>query len=155
MTRSIGNLMNILLGLAAFILGIFVPFQAIMNSRMSVLSGSNLFATFISFSGGFLIISLVFLFSGHSLPAISKIESIPPYLWLGGLVGCIFVLSANLLIPKIGSTAFIGLVVAGQIFISLIWDHFGLMGLPHNPISLIRLFGAAMLVSGALIVLYT
>lgn len=70
-------------------------------------------------------------------------------------MGCIFVLSANLLIPKIGSTAFIGLVVAGQIFISLIWDHFGLMGLPHNPISLIRLFGAAMLVSGALIVLYT
>lgn len=146
--------MNILLAISAFVLGIFVPFQAIMNARMSALSGSNFFATLVSFGGGFFIISMVYILSGQSIPALSKIESIPPYLWLGGLVGCIFVLAANVLIPRIGSTAFIGLVVAGQIAVSLVFDHFGIMGMPVNPLNWLRVFGAAMLLSGALIVLY-
>lgn len=146
--------MNILLALSAFILGVLVPFQAIINARMSALSGSNFFATLVSFGGGFFIISVVYILSGQSIPALSKIESIPPYLWLGGLVGCVFVLAANLLIPRIGATAFIALVVAGQMIVSLFLDHFGIMGMPVNPLSIVRFFGAAMLLSGALIVLY-
>lgn len=69
----------------------------------------------------------------------------------GGLFGTIFIALAILLIPQLGAATFIALLVAGQMFCSLAFDHFGLLGIPVQPASLVRLAGAGFLILGVIL----
>ena len=53
--------------------------------------------------------------------------------------------------PKIGPGLTFGLVVAGQLLTSMIMEHFQIMGTPHQPISIGRIAGMAMIVGGVVI----
>jgi len=46
----------------------------------------------------------------------------------------------------------ITLMVAGQLALSLILDHFGVMGVPQQPISLPRIAGVLLVIGGVLLV---
>ena len=59
---------------------------------------------------------------------------------------------AILLIPQLGAATFFALLVAGQMLCSLAFDHFGLLGMPVQPASLIRLAGAAFLILGVVMI---
>jgi transporter family-2 protein len=50
--------------------------------------------------------------------------------------------------PRIGATAGVTLLIAGQLVISLIFDHFGLLDTPVRPIDLGRLAGLLFLAIG-------
>lgn len=145
--------MKLLYILLAFLIGVLVPFQAIVNSRLANFIQSNITAAFISFTGGFLIFLTIVMLSPAPFPTWSKLSSLPPYAYIGGIIGSVFVLSAIILVPKLGSTGFVGLVVAGQLCISLILDHFGFLGLPVNPVGMARIFGAILLACGATLIL--
>ncbi|MCY1463333.1 putative inner membrane exporter, YdcZ [compost metagenome] len=74
------------------------------------------------------------------------------WVWIGGILGAIYVGSAVVVTPKLGASGFIILVVVGQIFIGLLIDHFGLMGLASKPITFLKLIGAAMILGGVFLV---
>jgi transporter family-2 protein len=42
-------------------------------------------------------------------------------------------------------------VIAGQMAVSVVIDHFGLMGFPEKPVSLARLVGVALIIGGMVI----
>jgi transporter family-2 protein len=44
------------------------------------------------------------------------------------------------------------LLVAGQMFGSIVFDHFGLMGVPVHPVSAVRIAGALLLVGGVVLI---
>jgi transporter family-2 protein len=46
----------------------------------------------------------------------------------------------------------IGLVIAGQLCMALLLDHFGWIGLPGREVNTLRLIGAGLLVVGALLI---
>ena len=71
-----------------------------------------------------------------------------------GAAAClaIFIALAIFLIPKLGAATFIALLVAGQMLCSLAFDHFGLLGIPVHPASLVRLAGAAFLILGVVLI---
>jgi transporter family-2 protein len=58
--------------------------------------------------------------------------------------------------PFIGpsAAAFIAAVVAGQLICSLLLDHFGLMNLPQQGLTVGRILGATMVFAGVLLVKY-
>ena len=64
----------------------------------------------------------------------------------------LMILAAAYAVPKLGVATTIVLMVAGQMMLSLILDHFGFMGVPKQPITLTRLAGVAMLIGGVLLV---
>ena len=99
----------------ALVIGCLVPYQAIINSQLAGKLGHPLPAALISFGGGFLIFLIINLFSPAYWPALRKSVSFPPYLFLGGAIGACFVISAIFIVPKLGATALVGLVVAGQL----------------------------------------
>ena len=72
--------------------------------------------------------------------------------WSGGLFGAIYIAISILLIPRLGAAIVIGLIVAGQMLGSLAFDHFGLFGIPVHPASLPRLAGAALLITGVILI---
>ncbi|ATH07354.1 hypothetical protein BIY24_05205 [Halobacteriovorax marinus] len=138
-----------ILGICA---GLLVPFQAIINSKLSSEIGHPLIAAFISFTGGFLVFLLFMLFGPVKFPSIANLASVNPFLLTGGLLGSCFVFAAIIAVPKIGSTAWISLIIAGQLLMSLILDHYGVLGLPIKPINLYRLGGAVLLFAGTFLV---
>lgn len=137
----------------AFTMGLLVPFQAIINSRLSSLIQSNISAALISFTGGFLVFLTLNLLLPIPFPSPSKLLSLPPYLLIGGLIGSVFVLSAIMIVPKLGSMGFVALIVTGQLVMSLTMDHFGILGLPVNSINPMRVLGALLLLGGAGLIL--
>lgn len=69
-----------------------------------------------------------------------------------GFFGAMFVGVAILMVPRLGAMVVVALVVVGQMFGSLAFDHFGVLGLPQHSASLSRFVGAALLIMGVVLV---
>ena len=73
----------------------------------------------------------------------------PLWLWTAGLMGLIVILSITFATPRIGATATIGILIAGQLAMGTVIDRFGLFGLERIPIDAWRVLGIALLAVGA------
>jgi len=73
----------------------------------------------------------------------------PAWMWLGGLTGLIIVLTITFAQPRIGATATIGILIAGQLVMGAVIDRFGLFGVDRIGISVPRGIGIALLGIGA------
>jgi transporter family-2 protein len=73
-------------------------------------------------------------------------------LYLGGLFGFVIIASLAFVFPRIGAAYAVVLMVAGQCVVALVIDHFGLMGMPREPLTAQRLIGVTLVAVGALIV---
>ena len=79
-------------------------------------------------------------------------KALPWWTWIGGLYGAIFVVSAAWGVPRLGVALTVILMVAGQILISVLLDHFGALGVPKQPLNLTRLLGVLLVFGGVLLV---
>ena len=59
----------------------------------------------------------------------------PAWMWLGGLMGLTVVSSITFAQPRIGATAVIGILIAGQLVMGAVIDRFGLFGVDQIGIS--------------------
>jgi transporter family-2 protein len=73
-------------------------------------------------------------------------------IWAGRFVSVAYVIGSLHLGPKIGATLLLALILAGQMAMSLLVDHLGLLGFPQHPVNLARLAGVVLLVAGALLI---
>jgi bacterial/archaeal transporter family-2 protein len=76
-----------------------------------------------------------------------------PWLWLGGVAGAIIVTAITFAGPRIGALATIAILIAGQLVMGVVIDHFGLFGVERINISATRIAGVVLLSVGALLVL--
>jgi len=143
--------MNVLI-LLALTAGAALPIQASLNGRLGKELGNPMLAALGSFVAGCLVLLVYLLATRTSFPSLGIVARIPPYLWIGGVLGGLYVTLAIILTPKLGVATTMGLVVAGQIGVSIILDHFGLLGLDKHPVSAGRLFGAILLAAGVILV---
>lgn len=135
----------------AVIAGIFIAIQAPTNAILGKASGSPVVAAFISFVVGMVALgAMVAATSGRVFAP--ELKGVPWYAWAGGLYGAFFVAMAAFAAPRIGVATMLTAAVAGQIFAALALDHFGLLGLARQPISLERIGGAALVLLGAVLV---
>jgi transporter family-2 protein len=73
----------------------------------------------------------------------------PLWMWAAGLMGLIVILSITFATPRIGATATIGLLIAGQLAMGAVIDRFGLFGLDRIEVGWPRYLGIALLAIGA------
>jgi transporter family-2 protein len=73
----------------------------------------------------------------------------PPWMWLGGLMGLTVVFAITFAQPRIGATATIGILIAGQLLMGAVIDRFGLFGVEQIGISWPRALGIGLLGVGA------
>ena len=76
----------------------------------------------------------------------------PWTLYLGGLFGFVIIASLAFVFPKIGAAYAVVLMIGGQCIAALTIDHFGLMGMPRDPLTMQRVIGVALVAAGALVV---
>ena len=138
----------ILYALAAAGAGFAASFQGAANSGLAARTGLG--AALVVNTTLVLIGSLVFFFATGSHSAFFPAGT-PWFLYIGGLCGFVFILANAFVFPKIGAASAVALVVLGQGAAALAIDHFGLMGLAHQPISSSRLAGLALIVAGVVL----
>ena len=73
----------------------------------------------------------------------------PAWMWLGGLMGLTVVGTITFAQPRIGATATIGILIAGQLVMGAAIDRFGLFGVDQIAISWPRALGIGLLSVGA------
>ena len=105
-------------------------------------------ASFLSICGTMLCALVAMLVLRPSLPSKEAFQSTQWWNWIGGPLGALIVLAGATLIPKLGAAPFICLVVAGQLFCSVLLDHFGLMGLPVAPVDGWKVLGVVLVIGG-------
>jgi transporter family-2 protein len=73
----------------------------------------------------------------------------PAWLWIGGLMSLFIVIAITVGPPRIGVTATIGIVIAGNLVSAALIDRYGFFGQDVIPIDRWRLFGLLLLAAGA------
>lgn len=131
--------------------GAMTAIQGPSNARLSLGLGSVINGAFFSFIIGTIALGIIAMFL-HVRPESQAVRSIPWWGWIGGLYGCLFVTSIAWGIPKLGVATTMTLVVAGQLILGVILDHYGALGTPAQPISMARLGGILLIIGGALLV---
>lgn len=145
---------NILYYLLALITGIALSTQSGVNSQLRSVLGNPVLASLVSFSVGTVaLIIYLSVFQPASFSTLTNLQGMTWYKWTGGLLGACIVSFIIIIAPRIGAANMVGLIVAGQIFIALVFDHFGLLGFTQHGISWIRIFGAALLIAGVFLIL--
>lgn len=131
--------------------GGMIALQAPTNVMLAKAGGSPVLAALISFAVGTATLFAVWLGSGNR-PAPAAFGALPWYAWIGGVYGAIYVGVAAFAAPRIGLASLITIGIAGQVAVALWLDHVGALGLPREPISLMRAGGALLVVAGVVLV---
>ena len=142
---------NLLAIIAVILAGGATALQAPTNAKLMGAVGSPVNAAFVSFAIGTAALGILAVIL-QARPDVAAARGLPWYVWIGGLYGAIFVVAAAWGVPRLGVALTITLMVAGQLLVGLVLDHFGAFGAPQNPISLGRIAGIALVLAGVLMV---
>ena len=136
----------------AVIAGVSVVIQQVVNASLRTALNSAVWAGFVSYAVGLACMALFALALRDPVPSASEAARLPWWVWSGGFFGAVFIALSVFLVPRLGAAAFIALLVAGQMLASVVFDHYGWMGLTQRPVDLPRLIGAALLIGGVVLI---
>jgi len=138
--------------LLALIAGAMMPTQAAINNKLAGYVASPVSAAFISFLIGTVGLFIYMVATRTPLGSLLNIKDAPPIAWIGGLLGAFFVTCTVILAPRIGVAMTFSLIVAGQMLITLVLDHFGFLGLDEKPVSIPRILGVLLIIGGVVLI---
>jgi transporter family-2 protein len=145
--------MRYLLMISTLFIGAILPVQAVLNTRLGKQTGGPLMGSLLSFLVGLICLLILNLFTNYTAFSQLKPSSVGPwYIWLGGLLGAVFVSCVILVNQQQGVALTFALIVAGQIFISLLIDHYGLFGSVVQHLSATKIIGALLIVAGLVLI---
>ena len=122
--------MTFLLLLAALAAGAANPFQSGLNAQLNKQLGQPIWASIYVYLSGLLVLVLIQVFTRESLPA-ARLIQVPWWAWLGG-----------------GVSIFTGASITASLVVSVLLDHFGLIGFERHAASPLRLAGCAVMIGG-------
>lgn len=119
-------MIKLLAMLASLLAGSMIAFQAPINARLGTIMGGPLVATFFSFAVGTVVLAVLLAVTGQ-IPALPKIGETAPWMWVGGLLGLVFVFTSIAVVPVLGAALMVSLFVAGQLIAALLIDKTGFL----------------------------
>lgn len=136
--------------LAAALSGTAMTVHAAVNGALSRTVGL-VATTFVVQAVGLLASGLALLVA-RSCGHLGAMAGVPPLLWTGGLLGVFIVFTMAFTVTRLGAGLAVAVVLTAQLIAALVFDHFGILGMPRAPASWTRLLGAGLLVAGAWLV---
>ncbi|MDL2212024.1 DMT family transporter [Erysipelotrichaceae bacterium OttesenSCG-928-M19] len=138
-----------------FLVSLFLPMQTAINTQLKNQVNSPLTAAMISFVIGTIFIFFVALFTNTSLTIPNNLLTLNNWwLWLGGLLGATWITINIYLFTNLGSIQATLMPLLGQIIMSMIIDHFGLLNSLQQPFDLTRLIGIILVLIGVILAVY-
>ncbi|MEL7001397.1 MAG: DMT family transporter [Bacteroidota bacterium] len=143
---------SLILIVLAITAGAVLPVQAALNGKMGRAVGDPVYAAFISFVVGSIALLAYLVATKTDLTTLSEAKTVDWSVWTAGILGGFYVACVIILAPKLGVALTFGLVVTGQLGISLLIDNFGLLGIPVHSISWQRIAGILLIIGGVVLI---
>lgn len=137
----------------ALLIGIAMTIQTAINSQLSERLYSPLQAGLLSFLIGTIVLACLVCFQSAPKPSLNLLMQLPWYLWIGGCLGVYAISMSIYTAPKLSFLTFSGIVIFGQIVMSMLLDQWGWLGAEKVPVNWQRLIGAALILIGVLFTL--
>ena len=134
-------------------IGIAMTLQTAINTQLREYLYSPLQAALFSFLVGTIVLAILVFFQQVPKPNLHEIVHLPWYMWLGGVLGVYAISLSIYAAPKLGYLTLTGLILFGQIAMSMLIDHFGVLGTEKAPINWQRLLGGVVIFIGVLLTL--
>lgn len=135
--------------LLAVLDGILVAIMLSMNGGLSQRYG-NYHATVLIHLTGLLLICLILW---RKQGKFNLHKKIPWFFYLAGPIGVLTVIINNLTILTLGVTATIALGLLGQTLTSLVFDHWGILGMPKRAFHKGKWIGVGLIIFGIVIMM--
>ncbi|MFN8160013.1 MAG: DMT family transporter [Solirubrobacterales bacterium] len=136
--------------LATIVVGALVTLQPPVNSELGRRTG-DLGAAFVSVSVTFAILGVAMLLFGD-FSSLSRLRGVPLIYLTGGIYGALFVAATLVTVRYLGAGVTIAVLVAVQLIVAAMLDHFGLLGLDVVALSPARVIGICVLIAGTILV---
>lgn len=145
--------MKIYLFALMLFIGVVLSLHLSMNAQVGVILKNSRMANAIFWTIG-AVTAIIIGLSGWDPAVFTHLKDVPVWLFIAGAMGAALVFGIAWTIPQIGAgTAFV-LMIAGQVIAGVIFSHFGLLGSPVDRISLIKILGVLLLISGVGIITF-
>jgi len=131
--------------------GGLVALQAPINSMLGRSVGTFQ-AAFVSFTIGTLLLAVIATLAKGGLGQIGEARQLSWYYLTGGLLGAAYVTTVLVTVRTLGAGGAVAATIAGQLTISVVIDHYGLLGVDRDPVSALKLVGVALLALGTFLV---
>lgn len=138
--------------LLAITVGMAGTAQAAINNRLNEFISNPIIVALVSFVVGSAALFVYIVASGGQLSSIWTAKNVPWIAWTGGILGAYFVACTVILVPRLGVALTFSLIIAGQMVLTLIIDHYAMFGVPERPISLARIGGVALIILGVVLI---
>jgi len=131
----------ILIGLAGGVaIGMQSPLASMISQRLGIFE-----SVFIVHVGGALIALIPMLILGSKL---SQWKCLPWYTLGAGFFGLGVIAAISFMIPRIGVAPALIILLAGQLLMGALLDHFGWLGLAQRPLDGARVIGLGVVMLG-------
>jgi transporter family-2 protein len=131
----------LLVGLAGgMAIGVQSPMSSMISQRLGMLE-----SIFIVHAGGALVVLIPILIFGSRL---REWRSVPWYTLGAGAFGFIVIASMSYMIPRIGIAGAMITLLAGQLIVGSLLDHFGWLGVTQRVLDLPRIIGLIVVMAG-------
>jgi bacterial/archaeal transporter family-2 protein len=137
--------------LIVVIAGAVLPVQAGLNAKVGKALESPVHASFLSFVIGTVALALYLLVTRQPAQW-QQWREIPAVAWSAGALGAVYITVTILAFPRLGAPLTFGLIVAGQMLISLLLDHFKVLVPVQHPVNIYRLLGVAFIIAGLVLI---
>jgi transporter family-2 protein len=135
----------------AFLAGSLLPIQGAFNTRLAAAAANPIHASLISFVVGTLALGAYSVVTRQAV-SWAGLASAPWYAWIGGLCGSVTLTAIILTYPRLGPGLGFGLLIAGQLVVSILLEHFDILVAQPHPISVLRVVGVALVLGGVVMI---
>ena len=136
--------------LLTIFLGVVLAVHLAMNGKVGAAIGNPRVANALFWCIGALGATIIGA-TGWQSGALDGVKNVNPILLTAGLMGASLVFAIAYLFPIVGGFSIMLGLLAGQILGGMVLSHFGWLGSPEQPVTLMNIVGAAVMIGGVLL----
>jgi transporter family-2 protein len=131
-------------------LGVVLAVHLAMNGKVGSALGNPRVANGLFWCIGALT-AVIIGATGWRSGALNGVKAVHPALFTAGALGACLVFAIAWIIPRVGAQSVFITLIAGQVLGGMVLSHFGWLGSPTQRLSLVNIFGAAVMFGGVLL----
>jgi len=137
----------------AIFLGVILAVHLAMNGKVGSALGNPRVANALFWCIG-ATAAVIIGATGWRSGALTGLRNVHPALFTAGVLGACLVFAIAWMVPRVGAQSMFITLIAGQVLGGMVLSHFGWLGSPIQRVSLLNLFGAAVMFGGVLLATY-
>ena len=140
--------LKLLLAPLALVAGVAVATQAASNSGLRSFTGLG---PALVINTAIVLIAAIALWLGLGAKTNFFPAGAPWTFYIGGICGFVIIAIMAVTFPTLGAAWAISIMVLGQCVAALVIDHYGLLGMPQETVTLKRALGVALVAAGVFV----